>query len=104
MSPFDATLPCGCPEKRHQAGLECLARPSENASRGPGGPYRSPDGPDRIDARRLLDTDPTARAFHDAVAAFYLRGTLTVAELRVLFTMGLECGMARETAPGRRGC
>ncbi len=54
---------------------------------------------DRIDARRLLDTDPTARALHDTIAHVYLSGQLTVAEMRAIFTLGLEWAIARETRP-----
>lgn len=99
---LDGLLPCGCTEERHVAGpCPLLHHPTAN---GGWQAYRSaapPPDPDRVDARRLIDTDPTARAFHDSVAHFYLRGTLSVAELRVLFTMGLEHGMALETRPMR---
>ena len=57
------------------------------------------DSFDRIDARRLVDTNVTARTVVDMVAHLYLKGDLTVAELRVLFTMGLERGMMLETRP-----
>jgi hypothetical protein len=64
-------------------------------------PYRSVESPDRIDARRLLETNPEARAIHDMMAHLYLKGTLTVAEIRIIVTMGLERGMMLETNPMR---
>ncbi len=106
---LDGLLPCGCTEERHALGPCQVVIGSHiaamRAAHGLPDPYRSaapPPDPDRVDARRLIDTDPTARAFHDSVAHFYLRGTLSVAELRVLFTMGLEHGMALETRRGRK--
>lgn len=104
---LDGRLPCGCTDVSHAAGLPCLSvlDPRDGFPRAASAdPYRSAAPPfdrDRIDARRLINTDATARAFRDSVAHVYLSGSLTVAELRILFTMGLEHGMALETNPAR---
>ena len=57
-------------------------------------PYRSSP---RLDAQRLVDTSPVARALRDTIANVYLSSELTVAEIRAIVTLGLEYGMARET-------
>ena len=57
-------------------------------------PYRRAD---RIDAQRLIEHDPYARAFMEHIAHIYLQGSLTVAEMRALMTLGIERGMMLET-------
>jgi hypothetical protein len=53
----------------------------------------------RIDARSLVENNPTACALRDTITHVYLSSELTVAEIRAIVTLGLERGMQLETKP-----